>query len=28
VGQLTYEVDWLKKKSTQNLGPDWKIKMR
>jgi len=28
VGQLTYEVDWLKKKSTQILGPDWKKKMR
>lgn len=28
VGQLTYEVDWLKKKSTQILGSDWKKKMR
>lgn len=28
VGQLTYEVDWLKKKSDQLLGPDWKKKLR
>jgi transposase-like protein len=28
VGQLTYEVDWLEKKSTQIFGPDWKKKMR
>ncbi len=28
VGQLTYEVDWLKKKSEQILGPDWKKKPR
>lgn len=28
VGQLTYEVDWLKKKSEQLLGPDWKKKTR
>ena len=28
VGQLTYEVDWLKKKSDQILGPDWKKKPR
>lgn len=28
VGQLTYEVDWLKKKSTEILGPDWKKKPR
>jgi len=28
VGQLTYEVDWLKKKSAQILGPDWKKKVR
>lgn len=28
VGQLTYEVDWLKKKSDQILGPDWKKKLR
>lgn len=28
VGQLTYEVGWLEKKSTQILGPDWKKKMR
>jgi transposase-like protein len=26
VGQLTYEVDWLKKKSTEILGPGWKKK--
>ncbi len=26
MGQLTYEVDWLKKKSTQILVPDWKKK--
>jgi len=26
VGQLTYEVDWLKKKSTEILGPNWKKK--
>lgn len=24
IGQLTYEVDWLKKKSEQIAGPDWK----
>lgn len=24
VGQLTYEVDWLKKKSEEILGPGWK----
>jgi len=28
VGQLTYEVDWLKKKSTEILGPGWKKKSR
>lgn len=28
VGQLTYEVDWLKKKSEEILGPDWKKKSR
>ena len=28
VSQLTYEVDWLKKKSAQILGPDWKKKVR
>lgn len=28
VGQLTYEVDWLKKKSDEILGPDWKKKLR
>jgi len=28
VGQLTYEVDWLKKKSEQLLGSDWKKKTR
>lgn len=28
VGQLTYEVDWLKKKSAQILGPDWQKKSR
>jgi len=28
VGQLTYEVDWLKKKSTEILGPNWKKKSR
>ena len=26
VGQLTIEVDWLKKKSAEVLGPDWEIK--
>lgn len=26
VGQLTVEVDWLKKKSAQVLGPDWENK--
>jgi transposase len=26
VGQLTIEVDWLKKKSAQVLGADWEIK--
>ena len=26
VGQLTIEVDWLKKKSKQVLGNDWEIK--
>jgi putative transposase len=26
VGQLTYEVDWLKKKSTEILGHDFKKK--
>lgn len=28
VGQLTYEVDWLKKKSREILGPDYKKKSR
>ena len=28
VGQLTYEVDWLKKKSEEILGPNWKKKSR
>ena len=28
VGQLTYEVDWLKKKSAEILGPYWKKKSR
>jgi transposase len=28
VAQLTYEVDWLKKKSTEILGPGWKKKPR
>ncbi|SFI42182.1 putative transposase [Tindallia magadiensis] len=28
VGQLTCEVDWMKKKSTDILGPDWKKKTR
>ena len=28
VGQLTYEVDWLKKKSEELVGPDWKKKFR
>lgn len=28
VGQLSYEVDWLKKKSEQILGLDWKKKSR
>ena len=28
VGQLTYEVDWLKKKSTEILGPDFKKRSR
>lgn len=28
VGQLTYEVDWLKKKSEQIVGSDWKKKFR
>lgn len=28
IGQLTYEVDWLKKKSTEILGPSWKKKPR
>lgn len=28
VGQLTYEVDWLKKKSDEILGPNWKKKSR
>jgi len=28
VGQLTYEVDWLKKKSEQIVGPDWQKKFR
>jgi len=28
VGQLTYEVDWLKKKSKEILGPDYKKKHR
>ncbi len=28
VGQLTYEVDWLKKKSAEILGPNWKKKSR
>ena len=26
VGQLTLQVDWLKKKSEEVLGPDWKEK--
>jgi transposase-like protein len=26
VGQLTIEVDWLKKKSAEVLGPDWETK--
>ena len=28
VGHLTYEVDWLKKKSAEILGPNWKKKSR
>lgn len=28
VGQLTYEVDWLKKKSAEILGPNWKKNSR
>ena len=28
VGQLTYEVDWLKKKSTEILGSGWQKKPR
>lgn len=28
IGQLTYEVDWMKKKSTEILGPDFKKKSR
>lgn len=28
IGQLTYEVDWLKKKSNQILGPGWQKKPR
>jgi transposase-like protein len=28
VGQLTYEVDWLKKKSEEIVGPDWKKRFR
>ena len=28
VGQLTYEVDWLKKKSEQIVGPNWEKKFR
>jgi len=28
VGQLTYEVDWLEKKSEQIIGPDWKKRFR
>jgi transposase len=28
VGQLTYEVDWMKKKSAAILGPDWEKKKR
>lgn len=28
VGQLTYEVDWMKKKSKAILGPDWEKKKR
>ena len=28
VGQLTYKVDWLKKKSAEILGPNWKKKSR
>jgi transposase len=28
VGQLTYEVDWLKKKSEAIIGPNWKKKSR
>lgn len=28
VGQLTYEVDWMKKKSTEILGSDWQKKSR
>ncbi|KJS15374.1 MAG: transposase [Peptococcaceae bacterium BRH_c4b] len=28
VGQLTCEVDWLKKKSEEIIGPDWKKRFR
>ena len=28
VGQLTYEVDWMKKKSAAILGPGWEKKKR
>jgi putative transposase len=28
VGQLTYEVDWLKKKSEEIIGPDWEKRFR
>ena len=28
IGQLTYEVDWLKKKSEEIVGPDWKKRFR
>lgn len=28
IGQLTYEVDWLKKKSNELLRPNWKKKSR
>ncbi len=28
IGQLTYEVDWLKKKSEEIIGPDWKKRFR
>lgn len=28
IGQLTYEVDWLKKKSEEIVGPDWEKRFR